>query len=245
MEKEGIKGKIYKHITLFSILGLFTIVLNNYISYVFGIELNNWFLPVREFAVPLNFFVGVMFIIFFVGYMYKYANSLFKDSNASIAEASLNCFVVFVKMLPVFMVWNLYLVIAILLGLLLFRVGSVAFALYFALLILITIFVNFIYVMYAKDLKLNSKYFSVCFLVNIMRRNFTKVINVTFRVLVYISIIVYVLYKVFLQVSNAVSIPMQLSLKLFILCTGNYLITLFYYNYIKRLVLIAKESDSI
>ena len=108
-EINKIRGEIFfKHIALFSIVGILTIILNDYFAYIVGMEIPKWFISPQETISSLAFPLGVLIFIFLYGYYYKYAGDLFKDDNCQIPEVSLNCFMVFAKMLPVMIFWNIY-----------------------------------------------------------------------------------------------------------------------------------------
>lgn len=232
----------FKHIALFSIVGILTIILNDYFAYIVGMEIPKWFISPQDTISSLAFPLGVLIFIFLYGYYYKYAGDLFKDDNCQIPEVSLNCFMVFAKMLPVMIFWNIYMFAGIFVGLGLFKLGTFASYIYFGLLGLIGIFVNLIYIQYSKDLKYNKKFYTINTLKNIILKTFLPVISATIQIIILFGITVYLFYQFYIHLSIIKNHGYYLGSILFGMCITTYIISLIHLLYVKKLVRIARDK---
>lgn len=232
----------FNHITLFSIVGILTIVLNDFFAFIVGMEIPKWFVSPQDWVSAIAFPVAILIFVFLYGYYFKYANSLFKDDNAVIPEVSLNCFMVFVKMLPVFLFWNIYMFAGIFIGIALFKLGSLSSYIYFSLLSITGIFVNVIYILYAKELKPEKRFFTLNFLKNIIIKTFWNVINVSIQVVVMFGAAIYLFYKYYTHLAIIKDHEHYFCATLFGMCFTAYIISLIHLYYVKKLVKIAKNK---
>lgn len=237
-----ITDNIFRHITLFSIVGILTIIINDYLAFIVGMEIPKWFVSAHENLSALDFSIGVLILIFLCGYYYKYANDLFKDDKAQIPEASLNCFMVFVKMLPITIFWNIYIFAAIFVGLGLWHLGTVPSNIYFIIIYWLIVFINVIFIYYAKELKLSKEFFSLNMLKTIIIKTFGRVCSVLIEVIALFGLTVYLLYQIYNHLTIIKDHGLYLATVLLGLCCGAYIITLIHILYIKKIVRILKNK---
>lgn len=242
MEDKITKENIFKHFTLFSLLGIFTIALNNFCAYFVGIEIPIWFNSPGKIETFIDLFIGLIIFIFLNGYYYKYVHALFNNEKAQIPEISLDCFLTFWKMLPLFLLWNIYIFVFVFLGMGLFVLGSLSSLIYFSILGIIIVFINLIYIEYAKDFNISSHYFTLKFLTNIISKTFFKVIAATVKFLCITGLTFYLMYQLFLKTLFIKNHGLSLGVILLLLCIGSYLFTIFNYFYTKKLVKILKNT---
>ena len=239
------KPAIFNHISLFSLLGISAIALNNYLSTslgdVFGTYLENVrFSPLVNY---LNLFLALMLAIFFSGYGFKYVWNMFNDEY-SLPELSLSSYTIFLRMLPLFFVWGVYGVFMSFLGLVFFPINSVFFSIYFAILICLIPFVFIIMVSFAKNFEYKPFCFNPFSIFTVLNKAFGDVIFLFLKTVaasVLPAVIVYVMYKSAL-VSNHQTVIM--SLKLGALCVAVYFLFVLSCAFNIGLVQISKEKFS-
>ncbi|MBD5401592.1 hypothetical protein HDR58_02155 [bacterium] len=237
------KGAFSNHITIFSILGIMAISFNSYLSSVFGNIYGSFFdfISLNPIQNYLLLVVATMAFIFSLGFMYGFVHNVFKG-EFNLPESSLSAYTIFIRMLPLFLCWSVYLVIFSLLGFSLISITTFWFYLYFSILICMLPFVNLIYVWFAKDFQYRKLYFSLSTIWKVFYKTLGDVIFLSAKILL-LSIIPFVLVYLMFKYSDAVNHQtVKLILKLGALSIGIYFSNIMNYLYNMGLVKIVKEK---
>lgn len=155
------KGAIYRHITLFSILGIMVILLNNIFATVTNSLALNFFIakPSSNIELILDFFVGFLLMFYILGYEYKFINNIINSDEISLPEFNSQPFGTFFKILPVFLLWQLYYMLISYFGnhyINTFQSSVYSYIFNTVLLCLIP-FILMIYIRYSADFKLTKE----------------------------------------------------------------------------------------
>ena len=234
---------ISNHILIFSLLGIMVLLFNNKLSFDWVAITGGYFgCPMlSERLLYLSLVGGIVILIYSIGYIFSNAHNFYINKN-ELAEPSLSSFVVFVKLLPLFIFWLAIIVLFAAAGFAAFDMESILFYIYFSILICIPPFVNIIYVMYAKDFKLKSLYFSPLFLFEVIDKTVGLVIKLSLKLLVVCIIPVGILYFLFIFSAKISSPFIQLGLRLGALCLGAYFLNIIHYLYLQGLVKIVETK---
>lgn len=230
------------HFGLFSLIGIMTICLHN----IFSSKLNNMFsgifgfAPCARFELFLNTCGGVFLLFFTLGYIFNYAHNLYNDKT-SLPEISMDSFSIFFKVLPIILTWGIYFIILFLLGMSLFRFGSFLSLIYFASLFSVFIFVNIIYVIFAKDFQYKADYFNPLYIIKVINCSSGPLILLSIELLLICILPVFLLYKIFNASFTIDYENISLGLRWMVLCITVYLINVIHYVYVNGLVEIIKE----
>lgn len=154
---------IYNHITLFSLLGIMVIFLNNlaaswgsslYID-IFAIP------PSTSFELWLAVVGGGVVAIYLFGYSYEYIHSLFKREECSLSDFDLTPFKTFFRVFPMFFLWQNYLILFSIIGfLIIFSFDNIwLLAIFTGIVILLIPFVHLILISFCSRFKYRISFF--------------------------------------------------------------------------------------
>lgn len=219
------KKSFFLQISLLSLIGIMTISGCEYLTYILG-NLFSSFLGYAtggHYVLSVELFIFLMLLIYFSGYLYRFSNNAFhKDSK--LPDLSLSGYQSFVKMLPVFIVWIIYLIISLVILFIGLRAESVLFYTYLSIIICILPFINLIWVLYSNDFVLNRKYFSILFLLKVIDKTFLSMINLIAQTII-IGILPTLIISGIIKYSNSVKYTsIQLSLRLGGICLSVYIL---------------------
>ena len=246
--KEIYSGKraIYNHITLFSLLGIMVIFLNNLFA-GFGSSLYiDLFAvpPTTSFELWFAFFCGFLLLIYLFGYSYEYISSLFKKEDCSLIEFSWIPFKMFFKIFPMFFLWHNYFVLTVIFGsLILITLNNSALLYMFAAFMLCLIpFVYMVLLTFCSRFKYRIKFFYPWLVFQYMDKTLGAVCILFLQILC-ISIIpaglIFGIVKCCTYIQNEVY---QFALELACLCFGVYFLLIIKYLFSIGLVKIIKEK---
>lgn len=239
----SVKDYLYTHISIFSLLGIMTLCLNNILLSYFGNVYSNYlgFAPSNKFELFLNLFIGLCLIFFFIGYVCEIIQKSF-DDEISLPKLTLESFSLFVRSLPVVIVWGLYFGFMLMLGVSLIPITSPLFYIYFSLLLCFVPFIQIIFAMYIKKSELKAEFFQPLLIVQVMDKTLGSVILLWLQILV-VSVLLYgVVYLIFNFAHYFPSAYVQLSIRMLGLCIGVYFFNIVIYVYNKCLVGIVKNK---
>lgn len=163
MELTEIFKKIYsgdmvkrKHITLFSLSGIFALLLNSVLSY-FGNNLLSSMPTISPSDLEVRIYLGflIYFWAYLFGYEYKFIHKIMNDSSIAIPCFDRQVLDVFFKVLPLFLLWQVYF-FAVSYFTAKFTITTSSLFCYFffgTIMMVFTPFVFMIYAKFAKDFK--------------------------------------------------------------------------------------------
>lgn len=169
-----------KHLLLFSITGILTLLINNILSGITGNILTEQLTvqpsSVSEYLIDIVFAGLLWFHIF--GYEYKFLNNIMNDGEITLPEFDSEVFLTFCKMIPIFILWQIYFfVLTFFTGVYTFATNDLVY--YFlagTFMLFITPFVFMIYVKFAKDFEYTKNVLSPRALIKIIDKGLVDVV---------------------------------------------------------------------
>ena len=218
------KDRLFFHITLFSYIGIMCLCLNN----VFSAMAEELFLPritfinLSRIGIYLNFILGGMIAFLLFGYEYKMVNGVLNTKDNSLAKFNTFSYSALFKMLPIFVIWTIYIIFAFGVCLLFIKkISMIGFAyLPMAIVLLFLLFLKFLFYEYAQDYKLNKKFLSPLYLLKVTDRYFKDYLIFLVNFVIAMTLPIYFLYKIFLILLEYQTVEVYLIL----LCFGAYFI---------------------
>lgn len=240
------KNAIWTHITLFSILGIMVIFLNNLAASWGGTLYLDIFAipPSSSFELWIAVLGGGVALIYLFGYGYQYIHSLFGKQGYSLPDFDLTPFKTFLRVFPMFFLWQNYL-------LLFATFGSLAILSYdnyilfggFSLLVLaIMPFVQMILISFSSGFKYRVKFFYPWLIFRYIEKSFMDVLVLSIEVFVLAiipSVIILLLVLATTKINNEI---LKYALELSSLCFGVYCSIILKYVYTAGLVKIVKNK---
>ena len=246
--KEIYTGKraLYNHITLFALLGIMVIFLNNLLA-VWGSSLY-----IDLFAIPpsstMELWValigGFSIAVYLFGYSYQYINSLFKTEECSLIEFSFTPFGTFFKVFPMFFLWQNYVVLlTIFVSLLLLSIGNVILLyIFFAIIVALMPFIQMVLITFCSRFKYRIKFFYPWLILQYMEKTLSDVIKL-FAQVVLLAVIPAFLIAGLVVVSFYIEHEVyQYAIELACLCLGIYTFAILKLVFSVGLVKVVKEK---
>ena len=240
------KNAIFNHITLFSLLGIMIIFLNNLFAiYGSSIYFDIFAVPPSSsFGLWVALVGGVLSTIYLFGYEYQYINSLFKRDECSLLDFTFEPFGTFFRIFPMFFLWQNYMVLLSIAGtLIILAIGNndMLYILY-ALVISVMPFVHMVLISFSSRFKYRLKYFYPWLILQYIDKTLGDVISLFFQVMLLLVLpIILITAGVFVSkyITNEVY---QYGLELLCLCTGVYCFVILKYVFSVGLVKLVKEK---
>lgn len=246
--KEIYSGKraIYNHITLFSLLGIMVIFLNNlsaswgsslYID-IFAIP------PASSFELWVALLGGFLTALYLFGYSYQYVNSLFKREECSLIEFTFEPFGTFFRVFPMFFLWQNYVTLVAVVGSLIILAFDNLVMLYIftAIILLFLPFVHMVLINFSSRFKYRLKFFYPWTVLQYFDKTFSSVVYLFSQVLLLALVpitMITCLVLVSMQIEHEVY---QYAIELACLCFGIYSFAVLKYVFSVGLVRIIKEK---
>lgn len=240
------KRAIYNHLTLFSMLGIMVIFLNNlaaswgsslYID-IFAIP------PSSTFELWVALLGGGLIALYLFGYSYQYAHSLFKRDECSLLEFEFIPFGTFFKVFPMFFLWQNYVILStVVLTLIILALDKVMLLyLLSAIVIVLLPFVQMILVSFCSRFKYRLKFFYPWTIFKYVDKAFSDVVKLFVQVLL-LALLPFLMIAVGVVVSTYITNEIgQYALELACLCFGVYFFAVLKYVFSAGLVRIIKEK---
>ena len=240
-------NSLFNHIALFSMIGIFVILLNNVVSFLgYNIYLLDLIAipPSSKIELWLDIFFGTILFIYIFGYCYTYSHFLQQKSDTfNIPEIDFLPIFIGCKMLPLFSFWLVLYLLVLLSGLFAFPVTTIKFGVFIFVMLLITPFPVRTLISFSKDFKYHMVYFNPWSVYCIGFKRFVKVLLYSLRLLMLIAFIVVIMYLGFILTKTIENLVVKLSVYLIGLCFGAYvlmILNLLFFSDVTRLV----ESSS-
>lgn len=236
------KEKIFTHISIFSLLGIMTIALNNVILSYSGNVYSNYlgFAPSNSYELILSLLISLILIMFFIGYGCNLIQYSFKSKD--LPDLDLSSYSLFIKALPILIVWSVYFIFMLLLGLVLLPITSFLFYLYNSILLCFIPFIHIVFVLFVEKCDIKPEYLNPISLIRVMDKTLGSVIFFIIQVLVLLFVMYNIEYGIFSYSAKIRSEYVQLGVRVAGLCLGVYLFNILNYVYFKGLVQIAKDK---
>lgn len=220
------RNVLQNHISLFSLIGIMVILLNNVFSVLWNKLLVNFFSvpPSSSLELWLDMFFGFLILIYLLGYRYRYINSVLNGGDGSLVEFNLEPFVVILKVFPMIVLWHVYMAIFAAVGTaVLMSVGHVGlYYLFASVVICLTPFLYLILIDFSKDFKYERKYFSPRRIFLFLEKYLGGVIYLFVELFVISLIPAGIIAGIFFSVKFVQAEALKLGLQLAALCLGVY-----------------------
>lgn len=237
------KNNLNNHISIFLLSGIMALCLNQKFESIFEGFINGYFgySTSNEFLIYGSFVIGLVLFIFFTGYYYENIHNFYNDKK-TLKDFSLSSFIIFVKMLPLFIVWGMYFSLFIAIGYIAFDMSNALFYLYFGILFCLPPFISIIYTIYAENFEYKIKYFNPLFLLSIINKCFIAIIRLIFELAILSILPIIFLQSVFKYNILIKNTETQLTIRLLTLCTSVYFTQILYYLFSQGLIDIIKNK---
>lgn len=246
--KEIYTGKraLYNHITLFSLLGIMVIFLNN----LFAVWGSSLFIDL--FAVPpsstMELWVallgGFMISIYLFGYSYQYIHSLFKRDECSLLEFTFEPFGTFFRVFPMFFLWQNYVILFSILGTVTFLSfkNNILLYLFAGLMLALMPFVQMVLISFSSRFKYRLKFFYPWLVLDYVDKTLGDVC-ILFLQIVLLALVPSAIISMLVIGSTYIEHEVyQYAIELACLCFGIYCLLIFKYVFSVGLVRIVKEK---
>lgn len=243
------KDTLQNHVMLFSISGLVTLAaLKLLASWGNALFLNFFALPPHNhYEMFLYIFILVFAVLYLIGYFFKYIHSIRFSSNANLIDFDLKSFLIFFRAFPMFFVWQNYILILFVAGILLFTTLKLPLLAYLssAVLLCCVPFEHLLLVDFSANFRYSKKFLSIRSILDYIDNYFGAVVVLVlkmFALAVCIGVVLYLIKycSVFVKAASA-----KFAVKLFVASLFTYLSCIFKLVYLAGLsnILKAKAQD--
>lgn len=237
------RKSLFIHVSLLSLIGIMAISGCEYLTYLLGNIFSSFlgYSSANHYILSLEIFILLMLLIYFSGYLFKSSNTFFTQES-KLPDLSLSAYQSFVKMLPVFVVWIIYLLISLFFLIFAFKPETILFYTYISIILCILPFINLIWVLYSKNFEINRKYFSIEFLCKVIDKTFLSVVNLVVQTILLGTVPTIIIFYVIKYSNTVKSISFQLGLRLGSICLTAYILYVLLLVFNFGLVNIAKKK---
>ncbi|MBR1423946.1 hypothetical protein IJ579_00095 [bacterium] len=234
------KENLFNHISLFSIFGIMAICLGNrFFAWYGGTYFGH--LKLTNVGLYWSFVIGLVLLIFSIGYVFEVMHNAY-DEEYNLPEISLSGITTFVKILPLFIVWGMYVALIAALGFVIFPVDSNRYYVYNSLILLLSPFMGVIFAIYARDFEYKIEYFNPLYIFKILDKSFFEVLKLfikTFLILIFALLVVCLL---FIYSNDFEKIKLALIMRFGALCFAAYALNIIQYVYVVGLTNIVNKK---
>lgn len=240
------KNALSNHITLFSLIGIMFILLSTYFAPWGNIFFSDFFVnPLSDrFQIYLTLFAGLSIYVYLIGYSFNYVYKSVKNGEYSIPNFTFEPVIVFMKMLPVFIVWKIYYFIVWGVGIYMFLLyDKFALAYIFSsIMICIIPFILMQFVKFAFEFNYKKVFFSPVSLFKNIDKTLGDVIFLSVEIFILAILPVVLVYGMLIAADDVSSRIMKSALRYGGFCIGFYLLAVLQYVYFIGLAGIVKRN---
>lgn len=169
------KNNLIAQIGLFALIGIAAISYNEVLSVFTGNTLYSVFATPSDIEIIVYAMLAIMISIFYIGYIFKFVHESYYEDKIELPSVSLNCFTIFVKSIPVMLIWDFYLFLTIYASFQIFGYSIIELNICLLILLILLPFINIVYFLFAKDFKFDIKLFNPLIISAIMQKTFVPV----------------------------------------------------------------------
>lgn len=240
------KRAIFNHITLFSLLGIMVIFLNNLsASWGSSLYLDLFAIPPStSFELWIAVVGGFLTAAYLFGYSYQYIHSLFKRDECSLLEFDFTPFGTFFKVFPMFFLWQNYLTLIAMFGCLIILSfdNLILLGIFAAVLILMMPFVHMVLISFCSRFKYRIKYFYIWLIFQYMNKTSENVSSLLLQILLLALVPAVIITALVIGSTYIEHEVYQYAIELIALCFGVYSLAILKYVFSVGLVKIVKEK---
>ena len=240
------KRAIFNHITLFSLLGIMVIFLNNLsASWGSSLYLDLFAIPPStSFELWIAVVGGFLTAAYLFGYSYQYIHSLFKREECSLLEFDFTPFGTFFKVFPMFFLWQNYLTLIAMFGCLIILSfdNLILLGIFAGVLILMMPFVHMVLISFCSRFKYRIKYFYIWLIFQYMNKTAENVSSLLLQILLLALVPAVIITALVIGSTYIEHEVYQYAIELIALCFGVYSLAILKYVFSVGLVKIVKEK---
>ena len=240
------KRAIFNHITLFSLLGIMVIFLNNLsASWGSSLYLDLFAIPPStSFELWIAVVGGFLTAAYLFGYSYQYIHSLFKREECSLLEFDFTPFGTFFKVFPMFFLWQNYLTLIAMFGCLIILSfdNLILLGIFAGVLILMMPFVHMVLISFCSRFKYIIKYFYIWLIFQYMNKTSENVSSLLLQILLLALVPAVIITALVIGSTYIEHEVYQYAIELIALCFGVYSLAILKYVFSVGLVKIVKEN---
>lgn len=240
------KRAIFNHITLFSLLGIMVIFLNNLsASWGSSLYLDLFAIPPStSFELWIAVVGGFLTAAYLFGYSYQYIHSLFKRDECSLLEFDFTPFGTFFKVFPMFFLWQNYLTLIAMFGCLIILSfdNLILLGIFAGVLILMMPFVHMVLISFCSRFKYRIKYFYIWLIFQYMNKTSENVGSLLLQILLLALVPAVIITALVIGSTYIEHEVYQYAIELIALCFGVYSFAILKYVFSVGLVKIVKEK---
>lgn len=240
------ENSIKRHITLFSIIGLCVLMLNNVIS-SFGNNLIFSFITtasISNIELFLDFFFGMCLLVLIIGYEYVFIHNVISKDEIALPELEADSYSTFFRMLPIFVIWQLYYTIATVTGGIILTIlnNSTYTYIFSAIMLCLTPFVFMLFIKFAYDFKYTKDTFFPWTIFKYLNKCLIKIIILLFQTCIVLALPAFGLIGYTDWALSLKEQPVNLAASLSCICFWAYFFVIFKFIFGIGLAKIVKEN---
>ncbi len=242
------KNNLLMQIIIFSISGIIAICLNNCLGVLIGSYYESFlgYAPVSNIEQTVDFLLAVMMTILMFSYGYVYTSRFLNtEGSLNLPEITMASYIVFVRILPVIVVWFFYFWIILVLGNFLLAKNSLLYLLFEFLLLVLFPSIFLLLVSFSKDFLYKKVFFKPFTIFLILKRYGWKNIILLFQVLVLNLISLAMVIGIFYIAAKFTAPLTQVCIRIFGLCLAVYLINIINLAYMRGCAGLIVKDDII
>lgn len=237
------KQSLVRQISLFSLIGLMVIFFNNFASGWLNLFFENFYInpPASELVVKLSLGLAIFICVYLIGYTYKFIRGVSQNGKAGLPDFDLEPFALFIRMIPMALIWTVNYLIIFLAGSFVLHKFSTSpnNYLFYSLMICLIPFILIIFAKFAGDFKYQQRYFSFSYFVKVIDKSLGDVIFLSLEIIIPAVLIVAAIYAAFMYSAHIKSDIWLFGVRYFIICLSIYLFIILQYTYFTGLTKIA------
>ncbi len=237
---------LIRQISLFSLVGLLIIFFNNFTSSWTNLLFNNFYInpPSGIWGIRLSLAAAILIFIYITGYTYKLLSSVNPDGKFTMPDFDLEPFAVFVRMIPIFLIWIIHYLIMFIVGsFVVYKLNpSGNNYLFYAIMLCFLPFIFIIFAKFAGEFKYRLKYFSFSYLLKVIDKSLGDVIFLSLEIIIPAAIAFAAIYGAFEATAVIKSDIWLFGCRYFIVCLSAYLFVILELTYLTGLAKIAQKS---
>lgn len=237
------ENALANHITLFSLAGIMVILLSCYSASWGNLILPNVFIapPESRLELTIELFFGFLIAIYLTGYSFSFVNLRFNNEFVGIPEFNSRPFSLFLKFLPVFIIWLLYYTLFLVGGVLVFLNANQIVLLYIFVSIMICLipFIMLLFINFSKNFKYERKLFNPLYILRYVDKALGDIIYLSVEVFIMFAIVSSAIF--YITTIHLKSDSLRLAIWLMSSCVWIYSVFIFKYVYYTGLVKIINK----
>lgn len=241
------KNAISNHITMFAILGIVVILLNNIVaSWGASAMFFDFFAvaPSSKFELWISLTACLVLMIYLFGYDCKFLNSRYTNEEGELPQFDLVPMIIFFKSFGIFILWNLYYLVALVFGIIFILPTNNSILIYLlsSLLVCSIPFMNLILVKFTSDFKYSKDVLLPSSIFRYIDKCFIPIVGAILGIIILALVPSYIVFFV-AKCAHKISVePLRLSVYLANVCVFVYLIAILKFVYLGTFVKIIKAK---